>query len=145
LGGSPVQDGEANNHIRPAGDIAIGVYHLHEPQLSIIRDHLTGKYRLVLLSRCRSVSVCMESEFRSRNFGKKQTVADTIIVSQEFLDSLANKTSDRTQAHPVWLVFIDENGANISRETIDLVDLLQEEDYNSMETRLIDIAQVTGS
>jgi hypothetical protein len=91
----------------------------------------------------------MESEFRleynQTDSGVHGILTAPSTVSQEFLDSLANKTLARTQAHPVWAVCMDENGASITRQTINLVGLSQEEEFNSLETRLIEIAQVTSS
>jgi hypothetical protein len=47
--------------VRPIGDLMVRDFYLTDARMSVIRNPTTGMYRLVLLNKLHSVSVCFES------------------------------------------------------------------------------------
>ncbi|KAF2805582.1 uncharacterized protein BDZ99DRAFT_501776 [Mytilinidion resinicola] len=97
--------GEQVVYQHAAGDLMVRHCYLTKAHLSLVFNTLSQEYRMILLSGCHSVSVCLE-------------------LPQSFLQDLASATHPPNRNYPAWFVEVTENGTNISKQSAGIESLL---------------------
>ncbi|KAF2489481.1 hypothetical protein BU16DRAFT_622985 [Lophium mytilinum] len=97
--------GEQVVYQHAVGDLMVRHCYLTKAHLSLIFNPLTRDYRMILLSGCHSVSVCLE-------------------LPQTFLQDIATATEPPKRDYPAWFVEVTENGTNILKQSAGIESLL---------------------
>lgn len=84
-----------------AGNLMVRDFIFRDAQLSMIMNNLTGKYRLILISACHSVSVCVElpQDF----FHKTDSEFNRVRISQNY---------------PAWFVEVGREGTTVIKQSM---------------------------
>ena len=103
--------GEQVDLQRSVGDRMIRDFYLADCQLTVILNPDTSRYRLILLSGCHSLSVCVE-------------------LPEDFYETMADNHGNVQDAYMAWFVRVHEGGAIVTRQMASIKQFIHSQEDN---------------